>query len=207
MFRWRHKERNLYMRPIIFNEWGNTTPLQISQGQQPNENFDAYPLEWGAMGDRNRWNKNLPTSKTPYQNLCGGYTNYGFGGQEDAYWTILEKYISSSAGFGFIRGPNWLTNLNIGPKQAFKQLGLNLKAKWNVELQPHMETPLEDRFAQWGISSCRALAKKYALVVHEWPEGVGLDLTKSKGTFFTLKWISITQGRLDREEERYRGER
>jgi len=193
-----HKGKESLYAPIIFNDGEHYTFADISQVNS--RNFDD--THWNEV----QWlieqvNKTYPRPSNHTKIYGGGYTNYGSGGQEDGIERFWRNILAGSAGVRFHRGPNG-NNLNDKAKasiQATRLLESQMKL-W--ELQPHMEL-LEDRLPNEAYLAAEP-GEKYALYFTN-AGSVGLDLTKSKGTF-TLKWISITQGVWYREEKIRGGE-
>lgn len=188
-----HKGKESLSAPIIFNDGEHYTFADISQVNS--RNFDDthwHELQWLLE----QVNKTHPRPSNHTKIYGGGFSNYGSGGQEDGIERFWRNILAGSAAVRFHRGPNG-NNLNDRAKASIMAVRL-LESQMKLwELKPHMEL-LMDRSPNEAYLAARP-GEKYALYFTN-SGSVGLDLTKSNGTF-TLKWISITEGTSYKEEK------
>ena len=188
-----YKGKESLSAPTIFNDGVHYTFADISQVNS--RNFDDkhfHELEW-LIEQVNK------TYQRPCNNVKiygGNYSNFGSGGLEDGVERFWRDLFGGSAGVRFHRPPtgNGLNGRAEASIRAVRLLESQMKL-W--ELNPHMEL-LSDRLPNEAYLAAR-LGEKYALYFTN-AGSVGLDLTKYKGTF-TIKWISITEGKWYNEEK------
>ena len=188
-----HKGKESVSAPIIFNDGEHYTFADISQVNSRNfDDIHWHELQWLIE----QVNKTHPRPSNHTKIYGGGYSNYGSGGQEDGVERFWRNILAGSAGVRFHRSPNG-NALNERAKASIRA-GRLLESQMKLwELKPHMEL-LVDRSPNEAYLAAEP-GEKYALYFTN-SGSVGLDLTKAKGTF-TLKWISITEGKWYREEK------
>jgi len=192
MFDDAHMGKNAVKTPIIFKDPQHYMFADISQVNSRNFGDDHWrELLWLIQ----QVNITNPRPCNHTKIYGGGYESFGTGGQEDGVERFWRNILAGSASSRFHR-PTSGNGLNERAKASIKAARLlesDIKF-WDIE--PHMEL-LKDRQPNEAYLAARP-GEQYALYF-TYGGSVGLDLSGIKGNF-KLKWISLTEGRLVKEE-------
>jgi len=173
------------------------TFLDISQVNSRNFNQAHWnTLQW-IINERNKYPIRPINCVKIYG---GGYKAWGTGGLEDGIERFWRNIIGGCAGVRFHR-PTSGNGLNDRAQASIKAARLleSVIKFWDIE--PHMEL-LKDRNPNEAYLAAKP-GEQYMLYF-TYGGSVGLDLSDSKGTF-TLKWISVTEGKWLGKEETIEG--
>jgi hypothetical protein len=192
MFGDAHLAERAEFTPLIFNDPDNYMFADLSQVNHLNFDDDHWDkIIW--LIDQVNQGKPRPSNHTKIYG--GGYLYFGTGGLEDGIERFWRNLLAGSASSRFHR-PNAGNGLNEKAKASIRAARLleNTIKLWDVE--PHMEL-LVDR--QPNEAYLAALPGEQYALYFTYGGSVGLDLTASPGSF-AIRWISITEGVLAREE-------
>ncbi|MBE0675474.1 MAG: hypothetical protein IH591_12505 [Bacteroidales bacterium] len=178
--------------PIVFKDPETYMFADISQVNSRNFGDDHWrELLWLIE----QVNKVHPRPCNNTKIYGGGYKSFGTGGLEDGIERFWRNILGGSASSRFHR-PDSGNGLNERAKASIKAARLleSVIKLWDIE--PHMEL-LKERQPNEAYLAAKP-GEQYALYF-TYGGSVGLDLSKTKGTFI-LRWISITEGTWVKEE-------